>query len=428
VKILLKNAKIIDPSQKLEGDISLDILICNGKIEKIDRNILKYEASKVIDVENKYLAPGFIDLHVHFRDPGFTYKEDLESGVEAATSGGFTTVVCMPNTNPPLDNKLALFYISEKRKFLKSFLFTTVPITKERKGKELSDFISLKADFPDLVVGISDDGNDVEDTEVLYNAMKLAKEYNLIVFSHCEDKYLFEGGHLNEGKASAYYGIKGIPNECESIGVYKNVILALKTGARLHLQHLSTKESIDILKVYKNKNISAEVCPHHFILTEEALLNNLNPNLKMNPPLRSKKDVEIIKKAIKENIVDIIATDHAPHSPKEKETAFEKAPFGIIGLQTAFSLSLKLVEENYLSLYKLIEKLTLKPAQILRKTDIGNLKTGSWANCVIFDPNETWVYTKENNKSKSLNSPFLNWKLKGKILKTIFKGEIVYES
>ncbi len=428
MKILLKNAKIIDPSQKLKGNESLDILICNGKIEKIEKGISSHEASKIIDVENNYLSPGFIDLHVHFRDPGFTYKEDLESGSEAAISGGFTTVVCMPNTKPPLDNKLALFYINEKRKFLKCFLFVSVPITKERKGKELSDFILLKYEFPDLVVGISDDGNDVEDTEVLYSAMKLAKDYNLIVFSHCEDKYLFEGGHLNEGKVSAYYGIKGIPNECESIGVYRNIILALKTDARLHLQHISTKESIDILKTFKRKNISAEVCPHHFILTDDELLKSLDPNLKMNPPLRSKKDVESIKKALKEDLIDIIATDHAPHSEKDKTTAFEKAPFGIIGLQTAFSLSLKLVEEGYLTLYKLIEKLTLKPAQILRKSDIGNLKPGSWANCVIFDPNEIWIYTKENNKSKSLNSPFLNWKLKGKILKTIFKGEIVYES
>jgi len=428
LSILLKNAKIIDPLQNLKGDKLLNILIENGKIIKIDKNISSFEASRVIDLEGNYLSPGFIDIHVHFRDPGFTYKEDLETGSLAAISGGFTSVVCMPNTNPPLDDELALFYINEKRKNLPCLIYVATTITRSRKGEALSDFIYLKEKYKDLIVGISDDGNDVSDTLLLYNAMKLAKEYNLVVFSHCEDKYLFEDGHLNEGKASSFYGIKGILNECESIGAYRNIILALRTKARLHLQHVSTKETVKLLKVFKKENISAEATPHHFTLSEEQLIKDLDPNLKMNPPLRSKDDVKAIKKALSENIIDVIATDHAPHSEKEKNISFEKAPFGIIGLQTAFSLSLKLVEEGYLSLEKLIEKLSTKPSQIIGKPFIGNLKPGSLANITVFNTDETWVYTREVNKSKSFNSPFLGKTLKGKILKTFYKGELVYES
>jgi len=422
--ILIKGGKVVDPSQSLE-DVC-DVLIENGKVVRVEKNIPQTEASLTIDAGGLVVSPGFIDLHVHFRDPGQEWKEDIETGSQAAVAGGFTSVCCMANTDPVNDNPSVTRYIVEKaRNVGLCDVFPIGAITKGLKGEELAEIgLMVKAG----IVAISDDGESTRDSKVLRNAMEYAKSLGIPVFTHSEDKSLSEGGHVNEGFVSSKLGIPGMPPEAEDIGTARDVLLAKLTGAHVHVCHVSSKGALKIIETAKKEGVrvTCEVTPHHFTLTEEAV-KDFNTNAKMCPPLRTEDHVEACRRALKNGVADAIATDHAPHSEDEKLVEFCRAPFGIIGLQTALPLSLNLVRSGYLTLSQLIEKLSLNPARIIRKKDIGTLKPGSRANVVVFDPNEEFTLTKEEIKSKSFNTPFLNKKLKGRVKFTLYDGKIVYK-
>jgi dihydroorotase len=422
--ILIKGGRVIDPSQSLDG--LFDVLVENGRVVKVEKDIPKSEASLVIDAENLVVSPGFIDLHVHFRDPGQEWKEDIETGSQAAVAGGFTSVCCMANTDPVNDNPYVTRYIVEKAKKVGLCdVFPIGAITKGLKGEELAE-IGLMV--KEGIVAISDDGESTRNSKVLRNAMEYARYLGIPVFTHSEDKTLSEGGQINEGPLSSKLGIPGMPPEAEDIGVARDVFLAKLTGVHLHVCHVSSEGALKVIKNAKNEGVrvTCEITPHHFTLTEEAV-EEFNTNAKMCPPLRTEEHVEACRKALKTGVADVIATDHAPHSEDEKLVEFCAAPFGIIGLQTALPLSLNLVRSGYLTLSQMIEKLSLNPARIIGKRDIGSLKPGSRANVVIFDPEEEFVLTKEEIKSKSFNTPFLNKKLKGKVKFTIYNGKIVYK-
>jgi dihydroorotase len=422
--LLIKGGRVVDPSQNLDGRI--DILIENGRVLKIEENIPLSEASQVIDADGLVVSPGFIDLHAHLRDPGQEWKEDIESGSLAAVAGGITSVCCMANTDPVNDNPTVTKYIVDKAKRVGLCdVFPIGAITKGLKGEELAEIgLMVKAG----IVAISDDGEATRDSKLLRNAMDYAKSLGIPVFTHSEDKTLSAGGHMNEGVLSNYLGIPGMPAEAEDIGVMRDILLAKLTGVHLHICHVSSSGALAIIKRAKGEGVrvTCEITPHHFTLTEEAV-RGFNTNAKMCPPLRTKEDVEACKEALKTGVADVIATDHAPHSEDEKLVEFCRAPFGIIGFQTLLPLSLNLVREGYLTLSRLIEKLSVNPAKIINKKDIGTLKPGARANIAIFDPEEEYVFSREMIKSKSSNTPFLGWRLKGKVKFTIYNGKIVFK-
>nr|WP_163328049.1 dihydroorotase [Desulfurobacterium thermolithotrophum] len=422
--LLIKGGRVIDPSQGIDGQY--DVLIENGRVVKVEENISTVESSKVLDVRGLIVSPGFIDLHSHLRDPGQEWKEDIESGSHAAIAGGITSVCCMANTDPVNDNPTVTRYIIEKAtKVGLCDVFPVGAITKGLKGEELAEIgLMVRAG----AVAISDDGETPKDAKLLRNAMDYAKSLGIPVFCHSEEKSLSAGGHMNEGYLSSYLGIPGIPAEAEDIGTMRDILIAKLTGAHVHICHVSSKGALKIIKTAKEEGIkvTCEITPHHFTLTEEAV-RNFDTNAKMAPPLRTEEDVKMCKEALKTGIADVIATDHAPHTIDEKLVEFCQAPFGIIGFQTMLPLSLNLVREGYLSLKKLIEKLSTVPARIINKNDIGTLRKGARANITVFDPEEEYTFTKELVKSKSCNSPFLNKKLKGKVKFTIYNGKIVYK-
>ncbi len=420
LKGLLKKGYVIDPSQGLEG--VYDILIENGKVKKIDKEIFEPEA-EILNVDGYIVAPGFIDIHVHFRDPGQTYKEDIESGSRTAVAGGFTTVVCMPNTNPPIDNPQTASYVLEKGK--KLGLCRVLPagtITKGRKGKELADYYSLKNAG---CVAFTDDGSPVEDSSLMRKAMELVAQLDSVILDHCEDDKLAYGA-INEGKVSALLGLSERSPEAEEIHVARDCILAYRTGARVHIQHITTELALDIVRHFKEKGapVSCEVNPNHLLFTEEEILHS-GANARVNPPLRTEKDREALIKGIQEGGIDCFATDHAPHQSFEKELVEFASP-GIIGLQTALPMALELYRMGVISLKKMIEMFTLKPAEIL-KLPYGTLREGSPADIVIFDPDKEWVLNEETNLSKSKNTPLWGKTLKGKVIYTIKEGKVVYQ-
>jgi len=422
--LLIKGGRVVDPSQKIDGQF--DILVENGRIVRFEKNIKSSEASEVIEADGLIVSPGFIDLHAHLRDPGYEWKEDIETGSLAAVAGGITSVCTMANTEPVNDNPAITRYIIEKaEKVGLCDVFPIGAITKGLKGEELAEIgLMVKAG----IVAISDDGETPKDSKLLRNAMDYARSLGIPVFCHSEDKSLSSGGHMNEGYLSSYLGVPGMPKEAEDIGTMRDILLAKLTKAHVHICHVSSSGALKIIEKAKEEgvNVTCEITPHHFTLTEEAV-RNFDTNAKMCPPLRTEEDVKACKEALKTGIADVIATDHAPHTVDEKNVEFCKAPFGIIGFQTILPLSLNLVREGYLTLSQLIEKLSTKPAKIIRKNDIGTLKVGSRANITIFDENEEYTFTKEMIKSKSSNTPFLNWKLRGKVKFTIYSGKIVYK-
>jgi len=424
MRLLIKGGRVVDPSQGIDG--VYDLLIEGNRILKLEENIDISEASQVIDVQGLVVSPGFIDLHSHLRDPGQEWKEDIETGSQAAVSGGFTSVCCMANTEPVNDNPSVTRYIIEKaEKVGLCDVFPIGAITKGLKGEELAEIgLMVKAG----IVGISDDGETPKDSKVLRNAMDYARSLGIPVFTHSEDKSLSAGGHMNEGPLSSKLGIPGMPPEAEDIGTMRDILIAKLTGAHIHVCHVSSKGALKLIEEAKREGVkvTCEITPHHFTLTEEAV-KDFNTNAKMCPPLRTEDHVEACRMALKSGVADAIATDHAPHSEDEKLVEFCRAPFGIIGFQTALPLSLELVRKGYLTLTGLIEKLSLNPARILRKRDIGTLKPGSRANVTVFNPDEEFVLTKDFIKSKSFNTPFLNQKLKGKVKLTIYNGKIVFK-
>ncbi len=420
MKILIKKGRLIDPLQGL--DMIGDLLIEEGKILGFERNIEISEKMEIIFAENLWVLPGLIDIHVHLRDPGEEWKEDISSGTLAALYGGVLRLACMPNTKPPNDSPEITAYIIKKAKekgWIK--VLPVACITKNQEGRELTEFGRLKLSG---AVALSDDGRWVQNSEVMKRALRYAKNFDLPIISHCEDHTLTEGGQVNEGKMSAKLGLKEIPASAEVIAVIRDIQLAKDTQHPVHLAHLSTKEVLPFLRWAKEEGIpfTAETCPHYFTLTEEEV-EDYNTLAKVNPPLRTREDVEAIKLALKEGLIEVISSDHAPHSELEKNVEFELASFGIIGLQTLLPLSLELVREGILSPLKLAEYLILNPSRVL-KIEPPSFKKGAPAEVILVSPEEKYLLTEEIIKSKSKNTPFLNKELKGRVKKVILDNQI----
>lgn len=419
--ILIKNGKLIDPKSKLE-EIT-DIVIDKDIIKYIGKANNEKEYEYVIDAAGKVVAPGLIDVHVHFRDPGLTYKEDLFTGSAAAAKGGFTTVVCMANTNPVIDNEEILREFLEKAKKCPINVKTVATISKGLKGKELVDMEKL---LELGVVGFSDDGIPIMNAGFLHKAMVKARELDTPLSLHEEDPSLIGYPGVNEGEVSSQLGIKGAPRVSESSMVARDSMLALDTGAKVHMQHLSSKEAVEVVRFAKKigANVTAEVTPQHFSLTDKEIIKK-GTLAKLNPPLRTEADIKAIIKGLQDKTIDMIVTDHAPHSEEEKAKEITKAPSGLIGLETSLAVGITyLVNKGHLTLMDLIEKMTINPAK-LYKLDLGYLKEGSKADLVIFDDKEEWIV--EEFVSKSNNSPYIGNRLTGKIKYTVCNGKIVYK-
>jgi len=420
MKILLKGARVVDPC--LNIDEELDVLIEGEKIGEVGKDI-RIKDCEVIDVKGKILCPGFIDLHVHLRDPGQTYKEDIESGLKCASAGGFTTILCMPNTDPPIDRVDTVKYIKEKAE--KIGLGEVLPcgtVTKGRKGKELSNLYLLREAG---CVAFTDDGNPVQDSLLMKRALQLAKQLDTFIMNHCEDNNI-SYGHINEGFIHALTGIPSRSSDAEEIMIARDCILSLKTGGHIHIQHLSSALSVEIIEYFKRKgaNITAEVNPMHLFYTEE-IIKEAGSNAKVNPPLRGEEDRIALIDALKEGVIDCVATDHAPHAPYEKGF-IEKAMPGMIGLQTALPIMLELKRRGYFDIKDVIRFMSCNPARIISKKDHGIL-AGNTANITVFDEDGEWILNERTNFSKSRNTPLWNSKLKGKVIMTFYKGRAVFK-
>jgi len=423
MKLLIKNGHIVDPANNI--DEVLDILIENSKIVKVGKNI-DNNACTVIDATNKMVLPGLIDMHVHLREPGREDKETVASGTNAALRGGVTSVLAMPNTSPVIDSKeniQLLRGIIEKSAHANVFICGA--ITKGRKGEELVDIAQLKKGG---AVGISDDGDSVETPQLLIEALKIAKKENVAVICHCEDKSLAGQGVVNLGITSTRMGLRGISRESEYTRVGRDIELAEMAKAPIHIAHVSCKESVEIIASAKKRGVkvTCETAPHYFTLSEEAIWN-FDTNMKINPPLRGKKDLEVILKGLKDGTIDVIASDHAPHTENEKDIEFDRAAFGAIGLETELALGItELVQKGILSWGDLIRKLAVNPAKILGISK-GSLAKGQDADIVIVSDKDEWVVQKSNFVSRSKNTMFLDMKLNGIVDYTILQGEIVYK-
>jgi len=422
--LLIKSGRVIDPSAGI--DDYLDILIDQGKIIEIGRGGERgkdSEITQIIDAQGKVVVPGLIDMHVHLREPGHEYKETIKTGCQAAACGGFTSIACMPNTNPVNDNQSVTEYILDRaRREGCVNVFPVAAITKGLRGELLTEMGELKNAG---VVAVSDDGKSIRNSELMRRSMEYAKNFNLLVICHCEDLDLGADGVMNEGFTSTRLGLKRIPNAAEEVIVARDILLAELTGCSIHIAHVSTEGSVRIIREAKSRGVkvTAETAPHYFSLSEEAL-ESFDTNLKVNPPLRSKRDVEAIKKGLEDETLDVIATDHAPHSSLEKDVEFDYASSGMIGLETALPLALKLVKEKVLSLPELILKLTTNPARILGISK-GSLNLGADADITIIDLSSKKKVDVNQFKSKSRNSPFHGWELEGEVLYTIVRGVVV---
>lgn len=422
MKKIIKQGKVFDNVSK-KGEVC-DILIENGKIIEIE-NCIEIPCDEEINAQGKIVIPGLIDMHTHLREPGREDEETIESGTYAAAKGGFTTIVCMPNTMPPIDNQGIVEYILNPSRKSYVNLFCIGAITKELKGEELANIAEL---VKSGVVGISDDGFSVTNTKLMYQAMKYIKMFNIPIIPHCEDTTLSDSGVMNEGYVSSILGLPGISRMAEEIIIARDIMLARETQTKLHITHISTKESVDLIRQAKKRgiNVTCDTMPHYFSLTDESVLS-FDTNAKVNPPLRTLEDVEAIKQGLSDETIDCIATDHAPHTKAEKELFFKEAPFGMIGLETALPLVItNLVNKKVLSLENAIKKLTLNPSSILNLNK-GKLLKNADADITIIDIDQEVNIDSSFFKSKSKNSPFIGLKLKGKVLKTLVKGTVIYE-
>lgn len=422
MKQIIKNGFVVNPAKNFAG--KADILINYGVIERVAENIDDYDA-KVIDAEGLIVAPGLVDLHVHFREPGYEHKEDITSGSRAAVKGGVTTVLCMPNTNPPIDNAALVEYVINKGK--KTGLvnvLTTACITKGQKGEELTEMAELKEAGASA---FSDDGKPVSSSMIMRRALEYSKMLDMPIMSHSEDLALVDNGSMNDGYTATLLGLRGIPKSAESAAVSRDILLAEELDARLHICHVSTKNSIEAVRAAKARGarITAETAPHYFTLTDKAC-NGFNTNAKMNPPLRDDEDVEAIICGLCDGTIDSIATDHAPHHVDDKRVEFEKAANGIVGLETSLALGYTyLVKTGRMSLIQLIDCMSTKPAAIIG-SDRGTLNVGAPADIVLFDINNEFTVNVDEFETKGKNSPYDGWKLFGKVRRTINGGKTVY--
>ncbi len=440
--LLVRRGHIVDPCQAI--DQVGDLLVYKGNIEAAGGEIAIQPDQAVIDATGLVVCPGFVDLHCHLREPGFEDKETIATGTRAAAIGGFATICCMANTNPPLDNPIVVDWV--KQKASKEGSVDVLPIgcvTKGRKGEEICDLGELAQAG---AIAFSDDGNPVSNSEVMRRALDYCHTLGLPIIDHCEDKALSNDGVINEGRVSSKLGLKGIPAAAEESMVARDLTLAKLTGAKLHIAHVSTHGSVELIRRAKEDGISvtAEVTPHHLTLTEERIIgkdgrkNNNAPaaeakrvrydtNAKVNPPLRTREDVECLIEALKDGVIDAIATDHAPHTLADKNCDLELAAFGISGFETALGCLMNLVHKGRISLATLISKLSREPARIIGKgSQLGSLKVGAPANITILDPNREWVVNSRDFASKGRNTPFDGYKFKGKVVATIVTGKVVY--
>ena len=446
--LLLTGGRVVDPANKF--DSSADVLILDGKISAVGKNLSAPDGIDRLDALGKIICPGLIDLHVHLREPGQKAKENIASGTAAAARGGFTSVVCMPNTSPTIDNAgtVALIHERAAQEGIVN-VFVTGAITKNIAGEELAPVGSLKKAG---VVAITDDGHCVQNHELMRRACEYAQMFGLPIFDHCQDYSLVTDGVMHEGYWSLALGLRGWPSAGEEMIVARNILLAELTGAKIHCQHLSAAGSVALLREAKKRGvrISGEACPHHFVLTDSAIAGSekfwahdgkiladsqtdelpswpsYDTNFKMNPPLRTARDREAVLEGLADGTIEILCSDHAPHCDYEKEVEFDYAPFGITGLETELALSLmQLVHTKRISLADMIAKFTINPARLLNLPK-GTLSVGADADVTVFDPNEEWIFRAEDSASKSKNSPFSGWKLKGRAVATIVAGKIVW--
>ncbi|HEY1663984.1 MAG TPA: dihydroorotase [Verrucomicrobiae bacterium] len=446
--LLLTGGRVIDPANQI--DFSADVLIVDGKISAVGKKITAPKETEIFDAAGKIICPGLIDLHVHLREPGQTTKENLASGTAAAARGGFTSVVCMPNTSPAIDSAGTVALIRERaaREGIVN-VYVTGAITKNITGEELSPIGGLKRAG---VVAITDDGHCIQNNELMRRACEYAKMFDLPLMDHCQDYSLVTDGVMHEGYWSTALGLRGWPSAGEEMIVARNILLAELTGAKIHCQHLSAAGSVALIREAKKRGvpISGEACPHHFVLTDSAVAGSekfwsedgkvfadsqtdelpswpkYDTNFKMNPPLRSARHRDAILEGLADGTIDILCSDHAPHCDYEKEVEFDYAPFGITGLETEFALSLmQLVHTKKISLADLLAKYTVNPARLLNLPK-GTLNVGADADVTVFDPDAEWIFRTEESASKSRNSPFNGWKLKGRAVATIVAGKIVW--
>lgn len=414
--------RVIDPESKL--DRVVNIFIQDGVIRSMGKPGGRFKAKEVINAEGMILVPGLIDMHTHLREPGREDEETIYTGSCAAVAGGFTSICCMPNTHPPIDNQETVKFIYEKAKHAKCKIYPIGCITKNLKGEELTEIYDL---VQAGVVAISDDGKPVSNPQVMRNAMEYSRMFDLPVISHCEDLNLSANGVMHEGYISTALGMCGIPSVAEEIMVARDLKLAEFTKARLHIAHVSTEGGVELIRQAKKRSVkvTCEATPHHFTLTHE-IIKTFDTDAKVNPPLRTKKDVAAIKRGLADGTIDCIATDHAPHSIEEKEVEFDFAPCGMVGLETALGLVItELIEKKILSWTQAIAKLTINPARILNLNG-GRMKKNFPADITIVDPKATWIVDPTKFQSKSKNSPFGKRKLKGKVCYTIMDGKVKY--
>lgn len=424
MKILIKNGRILDPSTNT--DAIKDLFIQDGQITEADA-FVNAEEWEIIDASGCFVMPGLIDLHVHLREPGYEQKETIQTGALAAAHGGFTSICPMPNTKPATDSPEMIRFILDKAK--KEAVVHILPVGAVTLGQDGNTLADIGGMAKAGAIAISEDGKSVMDTAIYREGMKLAAENDIVVMAHCEDKSLAGKGCINEGAKSKELGVPGITNAVEDVIVARDILLAKETNAKLHLCHCSTKDSVLLTKIAKEHGLSvtAEVCPHHFSMTDEEIVNG-DSNFKMNPPLRSREDVEALKAGLRDGIMDVISTDHAPHCVEEKQKPITEAPFGIVGFETAVPLTItNLVEPGYLTPLQMAEKMSYNPAKVIG-IDKGTLNPGKMADVVIIDPKREYTIDANRFVSKGKNTPFHGKTVRGKVMYTIVEGKIVYKS
>ena len=423
MKLLIKNGKLVDP---VSGTISqTDLLVENGKVALIEKGI-ECEAEQVIDAKGLMVCPGLVDMHVHLRDPGLTYKEDIFTGTQAAARGGVTSLVCMANTSPVLDCPEQITYVKEKAAQACGVnVYPVGAVTEHLRGRELTDFAALKEAG---AIALSDDGNNIDDANVMRDALIKARRQGMTILAHCEDTNMVGNRGVNEGSVSRQLGLEGRPAIAEELVIMRDAMLAEETQAAVHVCHISTAKSVDIIRRMKKKGvaITCETCPQYFTITEDEILNK-GALARVNPPLRTEKDMKGIIAGLKDGTIDVIATDHAPHSVEEKSREVSKALSGMVGLETSLALTLtQLYHTGKMELPDIIRRMTSNPASILHLQK-GRLSLGSDGDITIFDPDEEWVVDPEQFASKGRNTPFAGKTLKGKVKYTIVAGKVIYQ-